>query len=200
MLRGIPLRNRQRGFSLIELMAVLVVVGLALGIVTVSVGHGGPEKQLYDKLEQFLIQSDFATEHAVISGEALGIMLEPPAWQIAANPDLDPDNVGWKYRWQIYAEKGWQDIPNMPGISLPPDIEIDVTVGKKKWDWHAKTTDKKSPVVSISPSGEITEFVFEIRHTLVRDFVQHIELSEEGTIVWREAAEDAKKLDELRKK
>lgn len=200
MVPAFPVRILQRGFSLMELMAVMLVVGLALGIVTVSVGHGGPEKQLYDKLEQFLIQSDFATEHAVISGEALGIMLEPPAWQIAANPDLDPDGVGWKYRWQIFTEKGWQDIPSMPAVSLPPDIEIDVTIGKKRWDWHAKTTDKKSPVVSISPSGEITQFVFEIRHSLVRDFVQHIELSEEGAIVWREVAEDEKKRNEMRKK
>lgn len=190
----------QRGFSLMELMAVLLVVGLALGIVTVSVGHGGPEKQLYDKLDQFLIQSDFAVEHAVVSGEALGILLEPPDWQVAANPELDRDEVGWKYRWQILAEKGWQDVPNMPVVSLPPDIEIEVTISKKRWDWRAKTTDKKSPVISISPSGEITPFVLEIKHSLVRDFVQHIELSEEGTIVWREAAEDEKKRDERRKK
>lgn len=190
----------QWGFSLMELMAVLLVVGLALGIVTVSVGHGGPEKQLYDKLDQFLIQSDFAVEHAVVSGEALGILLEPPDWQVAANPELDRDEVGWKYRWQILAEKGWQDVPNMPVVSLPPDIEIEVTISKKRWDWRAKTTDKKSPVISISPSGEITPFVLEIKHSLVRDFVQHIELSEEGAIVWREAAEDEKKRDERRKK
>ncbi|HMW49761.1 MAG TPA: type II secretion system minor pseudopilin GspH [Cellvibrionaceae bacterium] len=197
---SVAMPKPQRGFSLMELMAVLLVVGLALGIVTVSVGHGGPEKQLYDKLDQFLIQSDFAVEHAVVSGEALGILLEPPDWQVAANPELDRDEIGWKYRWQILAEKGWQDVPNMPAVSLPPDIEIDVTINKKRWDWHAKTTDKKSPVISISPSGEITPFVLEIKHALVRDFVQHIELSEEGTIVWREAAEDEKKRDERRKK
>jgi general secretion pathway protein H len=196
----IPARSYQGGFSLMELMAVLMVVGLALGIVTVSIGHGGPEKQLYDKLEQFLIQSDFATEHAVISGEALGILLEPPTWQVAENPELDLDSVGWRYRWQIYGPKGWQDVPNMPPVSLPPDIEMEVTIGKKRWDWRAKTTDKKSPVVSISPSGEITQFVFEIKHSLMRDFVQHIELSEDGAIVWREAAEDEKKRDERRKK
>jgi general secretion pathway protein H len=195
-----PMRLRQSGFSLIELMAVMLVVGLALGIVTVSVGHGGPEKQLYDKLDQFLIQSDFATEHAVISGEALGIMLEPPDWQVAANPELDVDEVGWKYRWQILTEKGWQDVPNMPAVSLPPDIEIDVTIGKKRWDWRAKATDKKSPVISISPSGEITQFVLEIKHSLVRDFIQHIELSEDGAIVWREVAEDEKKRNERLKK
>ncbi|MEY4589536.1 MAG: ral secretion pathway protein [Pseudomonadota bacterium] len=195
------MRLKQGGFSLMELMAVLLVVGLALGIVTVSVGRGGPEKQLYDKLEQFLIQSDFASEHAVLSGEAIGILLEPPAWQVAANPELDIDELGWKYRWQILVpQKGWQDIPNMPAVSLPPDIEIDVTVGKKRWDWHAKTTDKKWPVVAISPSGEITQFIFEIKHSLMRDFVQHIELSEEGVIVWREAAEDEKKRNERRKK
>ncbi len=200
MFMAIPARSRQGGFSLMELMAVLLVVGLALGIVTNSVGRGGPEQQLYEKLEQFLVQSDFASEHAVISGEALGILLEPPAWQVAENPELDLDNVGWRYRWQIYGPKGWQDIHNMPAVSLPPDIEMDVTIGKKRWDWRAKTTDKKSPVVSISPSGEITQFVFEIKHTLVRDFVQHIELSEEGAIVWREAAEDEKKRNEMLKK
>ena len=127
---SISVPEPQRGFSLMELMAVLLVVGLALGIVTVSVGHGGPEKQLYDKLDQFLIQSDFAVEHAVVSGEALGIMLEPPDWQVAANPELDPDEIGWKYRWQILTEKGWQDVPNMPAVSLPPDIEIDVIISK----------------------------------------------------------------------
>ena len=197
---SVSMPRRQWGFSLMELMAVLLVVGLALGIVTVSVGHGGPEKQLYDKLDQFLIQSDFAAEHAIVSGEALGILMEPPEWQVAADPELDIDAVGWKYRWQILSEKGWQDVPNMPAVSLPPEIEIEETIGKKRWDYRAKTTDKKTPVVSISPSGEITQFVFQIKHAFVRDFVQHIELSEDGEIVWREAAEDQKKRDEQRKK
>ena len=64
-----------------------------------------------------------------------------PDWQVAANPELDPDEIGWKYRWQILTEKGWQDVPNMPAVSLPPDIEIDVIISKNAGT-GAKTTDK----------------------------------------------------------
>ena len=40
----------------------------------------------------------------------------------------------------------------------------------------------------------ITPFVLEIKHALVRDFVQHIELvRKKGAIVWREAAEAMRK-------
>ena len=44
-------------------------------------------------------------------------------------------------------------LPNMPAVSPPPDIEIDVIISKNAGDWRAKTTDK-NPVISISPSGE----------------------------------------------
>jgi general secretion pathway protein H len=191
------MRRHSQGFSLMELMAVLMVVGLGLGIVTLAVGHGGPEKQIYTKLEQFMVQADFASEHAVITGEAIGLLLEPPDWQITEDADVEPEDVGWRYRWQKLGPKGWENIDNMPAVSFSPSVEIEVRFGTKRWDWRAKTTDKKSPVLSISPSGEITQFEIQIRDKNLRDFSQHIELSEDGEIVWREAVEDEKKREDL---
>lgn len=176
-----------------ELMAVLLIVGMALGMVTVAIGHGGPEKQLYDKLDQMMVQSDFASEHAVVSGEALGLLLQPPEWQVEAKDDIN--DIGWRFRWQKLGVRGWEDIPTMEAVSFEPDVDIEVTLGGKRWDWR-KLTDHTLPIVAISPSGEITPFVMELRLKESRDFSQHIELSKEGDIVWREAAKD----DEARKK
>ncbi len=176
-----------------ELMAVLVIVGLGLSMIMVSIGQGGPEHQVFKKIEQFLVQSEFASEHATISSEAMGLMVEPPQWQVNAK-DIDADDIndiGWRLRWLKMGIRGWEAVPAMESVSLPPDVQVEMTLGGKRWDWR-KLVDKSNPVVAISPSGETTPFVMELRHRDLRDFVQHLEVGNEGEIVWREAVEDEK--------
>ena len=173
-----------------ELMAVLMIVGMGLGLVTLAIGHGGPEKEMYDKLDQFMVQSDFASEHAVVSGEAMGLLLEPPQWQVEEKQDID--DIGWRYRWQKLGVKGWENVTTMEAVSFPPTVDIEVTLGGKRWDW-AKFADKKNPIISISPSGEISPFVMQLKDKRLMDFAQHLEVGKEGEIVWREAAEDDEK-------
>ncbi len=187
--------SRHKGFSLIELMAVLVVVGMALGMIAVSIGHGGPEKQLYDKLDEFLTQSRFASEQATLSGEALGLLVEPPQWQVTEGSDLNINEVGWRITWERLGQRGWEPIAGLGAMQLPPDIHLEISLSGKRWEW-SKYADHVTPIIALSPTGEVTPFVIAIHHKELPDPLAHVEVSEEGEIVWREAQEDEKKRKE----
>lgn len=180
------------GFSLIELMAVLVVVGLALGMIAVSIGHGGPEKQLYDKLDAFLTQSQFASDQAALSGDAFGLLVEPPQWQKEKNPEIDLQETGWRVTWKKLGQRGWEPVVGLDAIELPENILLEISLSNKRWDW-SKAIDKVTPIIAVNPTGEISPFVIAIHFEQGREALAHVEVNKEGEIVWREAYEDEKK-------
>ena len=176
----------QRGFSLLELMAVILVIGMVLGMVSLTVRGGEAKDEVWETVEQFMLLAQFASERSILSGETSALYLEPPEWQIQRGQD--PDDIGWRYRWMTSSSEGWQGLPNFPPIALPPTIRLTVEIDENLWDYEAQV-DRTTPVAAYYPSGDVTQIRIEITDVREPGFSQHIEVDETGQLVWLEAPE-----------
>ena len=176
----------QGGFSLLELMAVILVIGLGLAMVSLTMRGGEPEEEIWNAIEQFMGLAQFASERAILSGETTALFIEPPEWQVQRGQSVT--DIGWRYSWITSSSEGWLKIPNLPPITLPPTVQLRVEVDEMRWDYEAQV-DRTMPVAAYYPSGEITAIRIEISDRRAPGFTQHIEVDETGNLVWREAPE-----------
>lgn len=174
---------RAGGFTLIEIMVVIFIIGISVGMVSLVVGRGGPDKELREMTERFATVSQFASERAVLTGDPVGLMLEPPAWQEELDDDLERR---WRYRWQKMGRGGWEDETTLPPEELPASVQLDVTVEGQMWEWE-DAPEIRLPVAVFYPTGEVTSFVIEFRDRNIPDFSQHVEVDAWGDVVWRES-------------
>lgn len=176
----------QGGFSLLELMAVILVIGMGLAMVSLTMRGGEPEEEVWNTIEQFMGLAQFASERAILSGETSALFLEPPEWQVQRGQSVD--DIGWRYSWITSSSEGWQKMPNAPAITLPPTIQLTVEINEMLWDYESQV-DRTTPVAAYYPSGEITPIRIEITDQRAPGFSQHIEVDETGQLVWLEAPE-----------
>lgn len=182
-------QSRARGFTLLEILAVIAVLGIAMASVTLTIGRGGPESQLTDKLEQFMAVSHFAADRAVLSGEPMGLLLEPPEWQ--SDSEYDWDKLGWRYRWQEGTSTGWSDVPEIPAISFDPETKFTILIDDIKWRWE-ELLDRSLPVTAYYSTGDITDVLIEITDERLPGYKQTIHVNEYGELEWKELAEELK--------
>lgn len=185
-----------QGFSLLELLVVLVVVGVVMSGVTIAINQGGPEKELNDIVEKFTAYADYASEMAVITGKPIGLMLEPPGWQ------ENPLDAGWRYRWQQMTLEGWVDYAELPVMDIPTYIALYVTVDEELWDWE-DAPEVRLPVVAFYPGGDATLFEIEfalegmeLSLDMSGSVSQHVTLDDWGRVIWKEQAEMLKEIEE----
>lgn len=176
----------QGGFSLLELMAVVLVIGMGLAMVSLTMRGGEAKDDVWEAVEQFMLMAQFASERAILSGETSALYLEPPEWQVQRGQD--PDEIGWRYRWVTSSSEGWQPLPNFPPITLPPSIRLTVEIDDYRWDYESQV-DRTTPVAAYYPSGDVTPIHIEITDVRVPGFSQNIEVDEAGQLVWLEAPE-----------
>jgi len=67
---------RTRGFTLIEILVVVVILGVVIGAVTLAIGSVGGERQLARQAEQVRALFAYACEQAEFSGRDVGISLD----------------------------------------------------------------------------------------------------------------------------
>lgn len=177
---------RERGFSLLELMAVILVIGLSLGMVGLSVSGGGPRDDIWDNIEKLMGTAQFAQEHAILTGDTVGLRVEPPAWQVARGESVE--DYGWRFQWVIETQTAWAPVPNLPAISLPPSARLTVEVDDELWKYDVQL-DRTIPLAAFYPSGDISDFAIEFSDLREPGFTQHVEIDETGELVWLEAPE-----------
>lgn len=179
------------GFTLIEIMVVIFVIGISVGMVSLVVSRGGPDTELRAIAERFATLGDFASERAVLTGNPVGLLLEPPAWRKETDENLEKS---WRYRWQELGARGWTDVDSLQGEELPPTVQLDVTVEGQMWEWD-DAPKIKLPVAVFYPSGEVTLFAIEFRDERMPDFSQNVEIDEWGQVSWKERPRAAEELD-----
>lgn len=184
------LPRRNFGFSLLEVLAVIAVLGIAMASVTLTIGRGGAQSRLTDKLEHFMALSRFASDRAILSGDPMGLLLEPPQWQ--SESEFDWENLGWRYRWQQGNAQGlFTNIPELEPISFDPETKIVVLIDDLEWRWE-ELLDRSYPVTAFYPSGDISPIEIQITDERLPGYSQTIHINEYGELEWKELAEELK--------
>ncbi|MGI9288372.1 MAG: type II secretion system minor pseudopilin GspH [Pseudomonadales bacterium] len=154
-----------RGFTLIEILVMLVVIGITISFVTLSIGVGGRPVELQTEAEKLTGMLQLALEESVLTGKPMGLRIDEM---------LENDGSRFFYEWSVLEQGTWQALEQHPvlqdgqaaeGIELDLTLEgVDINLQQDKKDSEDDSALKESyqPDVFILQSGELTPFTLHI--------------------------------------
>nr|WP_240476143.1 type II secretion system minor pseudopilin GspH [Pectobacterium brasiliense] len=150
--------RKQQGFTLLEMMLVVLLAGIAAGMVVMAFP---PERQNDSawQLARFQAQLEFAAESSQVNEYMLGVRIYSDRWQFyqlqrpAASEGIPIPSGD---RWQGYKWQPWQPHRVSASATLPEALRLELLQADgKKVD---KTQSGDDPDILILPGGEITPF------------------------------------------
>ena len=180
------MRKTMRGFTLIEIMLVIVIIGCATGIIVLSI-PGGPSPKLGNDLaeesQQLAATIQVMSEQATQQGRTIGVHISDHGYQFmirqqttAANDDTVTQSTSqaldtlpdWDHQvWQPYTSEKLRTAGKfdekvslaltLDGLQLQ---EEENRLGRSNPQWFdtENQLEAKTPQILLLPSGEITPF------------------------------------------
>ncbi len=152
---------RQTGFTLMEVLLVVLLMGLAATAVTLGMGGASKEKALERTAQQFMMSTEMVLDETVLSGHFVGIVIEDASYKYVYY-----DEGKWKPLEQdrLLAERemepGVEIVLVLDGLPLVQDDEeqdswFDEPLIEKSADEKKKFPE---PQIMLFPSGEMSAF------------------------------------------
>jgi general secretion pathway protein H len=110
MVMPINMHKKNSGFTLIEIMLVIVLVGIMASLVQFNFNNNRPEDLLKKESERFSAVFNLAAEYSLLNNAELGVLVDKTSYQF-----LGHDGVHWV------------EIPEQPALALytlPETIEL----------------------------------------------------------------------------
>lgn len=210
-------RTRQNGFSLIEIVVVMLMVGLIFSVATISFGDRSANKQLRKVTDEIVTIADHLREVAIGTGVPVGMLLEPPAWR--ESEEIDPT---WKISWykletltveipidpnavsqtagalvpQTREVDTWVAIEGVRESEITSDILIELKIEKEVWEYDDEPPLEVLPQLVFYPTGEVSQFSIELTHSENSELLETVTVDEWGDIIWKEEEEIKAQLEE----
>jgi len=142
---GVILRQARgnAGFTLLEVLVVLLMIGIILGFATLSVDLGGRERLLEQEAKRLQALLSVAQEEAILENRSLGLRLEADGYQFYQLDEAE--------RWQVVEADDSLRPRQLPAL-MRLSVEIDGLA--------VKTGDEEAvmPQIALLSSGELTPF------------------------------------------
>jgi general secretion pathway protein H len=106
------LRSKQRGFTLIEVMVVVVLIGLMASLVQFNFSGNKPEDKLKHESARFAAIFEVAADYGMLNNIELGLIVKKDSYQF-----LGYDGT----RWTEIPEQDWQ-----ANVTVPEDIVLTI--------------------------------------------------------------------------
>jgi len=140
---------QQKGFTLVELMVVVVIIGIMLTTVVFTLGDKRLE-QLEDESRRVVALLGVATEEAILQSQELAFVVEDGEYRFLR---LDKDNNKWL---------PLNDDSLLRARAVPSEMKVEVSV--ENMPPALLDEEDSNPRVFILSSGEMTPFELDIRN------------------------------------
>jgi general secretion pathway protein H len=174
---------RNKGFTLVEILVVIVIMAVVISITVLSVSATGRDSQLDEESRRIEGLVGLLHERALLEGRDFGLRIEPAAYEFVV---YDPRRDRWMMLDQE-REFRHRDLPK--GITFQLQLDSQ-TVVIKPIDKNLSSGDLPNPQVAIAASGEGTPF----RLTLQRDATQ-AKASVDGDALGKISRENSNKVE-----
>ncbi|MEE4186123.1 MAG: type II secretion system minor pseudopilin GspH [Gammaproteobacteria bacterium] len=170
----------QRGFTLLEIMVVLVIVGVMLAMFTLSMGGFGEDEER-EHARRFAALLDLAAEEASIQGREIGIRFYQHGYEFAVREALSDADGNLVWTWRPEVDDNFLR-PRELGEEVTVDLELD---GKEiTLPYAASERETYQPQVYLLSSGGLEPpFVVRIRPSFSRDGVA-LSVTADGAAEW----------------
>lgn len=132
---GMPNKQYQQGFTLIEILVVILIVGITLGFALLSFGDFGGQRRIIMAAEQFVNDVKLAQQQAILGTDTLGIHINQTHYEVM----------------RFKAPKHWQAVAN--GFFHPQKFPKNAVVHLEN-----KGILSGEPQIIINASGDMTPF------------------------------------------
>jgi len=193
---SLPRPLQATGFSLLELLVVVFIIGILATMFTLSVGILGSDPELEKEIDRLHALLNLAREDAVTNGRELGLHFYPDGYEFASYQEdfieyYDPDDeVQDRSEW-IVLNLGTLLGPRRLPDGIVIELEIDgrqIVLDEKKEpmnDDSAREQDLADdapyrPQIWLYSTGDMNPFVIRFRRKFGNDSLM-LEFNDDGT-------------------
>ncbi|TVP60268.1 MAG: type II secretion system protein GspH [Halomonadaceae bacterium] len=170
----------QRGFTLIEMMVVLIVIGLLVSLVGLNMGGGGERRQLEERTRDLYLKMQAASDEAVISNREIGLVFDDERYFFIVY-SMEED------RWEQRQDR------RLPPGSLPQWINLDLqTEGAEEALPVGDDDEDLIPSLVFFSSGEVTPFDLELRYEDQADSAHYLVSDGINPLQWFRPGDDSR--------
>lgn len=164
------------GFTLIEIMVVLIIVGLLAALAVFSLGDSSRQRELENEVRELYLLMQTASEQAVVNNREMGLQFQEDGYQFVAYQDDDAS-------WASSGERLFRLRTLPEWLTVTKFIENDTPK-------LASAKDELLPDIVFFSSGETTPFEIEFTIDGNSDYVHVIASDGVSPMVWRKPGDD----------
>jgi general secretion pathway protein H len=167
--------TRNAGFTLIEIMVVILIIGLIVGVASSSLSNRSAITERV-ALKEFANRLAMVLSESALSGKAWGIRIEriPPGAAINENSVNDSETDLFTYHWLLLQDdQTWKyatpaELDEQHTFPESADIILNVENNPAEITSAVVKADEENPLkpqIFLLPSGEVSPFSVEISST-----------------------------------